>query len=188
LTIEDGTAFARKVARRQLTPPDSELAAALYEATQEVCETAGFPGYEISNHARTEAARSRHNALYWRAQDWIGVGPGAHGRISHASQRIATEAYDDPRAYAEAVSHNGIGWAHHENLDRRAVADEFLIMGLRIREGVEIAALEALRGAPLDQEKFADLRALGLLAAVEERLRLTPQGKLLANRVALELS
>src|SRR5262249_18459962 len=152
-----------KVARHQLTPPDQELSAALYEATQEVCVEAGFWGYEISNHAAHDTLRSRHNLLYWKSQDWIGVGPGAHGRISHAGQRIASEAHDDPRAYAEAVSQNGVGWAHQENLDARAIADEFLIMGLRIVEGVEIAALEALRGAKLDQSKIAELQSLGLL-------------------------
>ena len=188
LTIEDGTAFARKVARKQLTPPDAELAAALYEATQDICDTAGFAAYEISNHAKNEAARSKHNALYWKSQDWIGVGPGAHGRLTHEEKRIATEAHDDPRAYAEAVSQNGVGWSYREDLDARAIADEFLLMGLRIAEGLEIAALEALRSAELDAKKLAELSALNLIEAGNQRLRLTPQGRLLANRVALELS
>ena len=96
LTIEPETAFARRVARGQLTPPDNDAAAALYEATQEVCDAAGFPAYEISNHARGAAARSRHNLIYWRSDDWIGVGPGAHGRITHDGARIALEAQRRP--------------------------------------------------------------------------------------------
>jgi oxygen-independent coproporphyrinogen-3 oxidase len=188
LTIEDGTAFARKVARKQLTPPGETLAADLYEATQEVCEAAGFPAYEISNHARSDGARSRHNALYWRSQDWIGIGPGAHGRLTHAGVRIATEAHDDPNAYAAAVSQDGVGWSHHETLDARAVADEFLLMGLRIKEGLAISALEILRGAKLDEAKLAELRGLELIEADNGFLRLSKSGRLLANRVALELS
>jgi oxygen-independent coproporphyrinogen-3 oxidase len=188
LTIEDGTAFARKVARKQLAPPDEAHAAALYEATQEICDAAGFPAYEISNHARGFAARSRHNALYWNAQDWFGIGPGAHGRITHKGKRIASEAHDDPNAYAAAVSQSGIGWSHDEALDAHAVADEFLLMNMRIAEGLDLHALNALRAAPLNESKLQELSDLDLIGMNDQRLWLTPKGRLLANRIALELS
>src|SRR5262249_43884358 len=110
LTIEPETAFARKAARGALKAPGAEHAAALYETTQELCDGAGFPAYEISNHARTPTARARHNLLYWRSGDWVGVGPGAHGRITHAGARLTTEAQRRPADYIDAVREHGIGW------------------------------------------------------------------------------
>ena len=129
LTIEPETAFARRVDRGQLTPPDAmNSAAELYEATQEVCDAAGFPAYEISNHARIDAARSRHNALYWHSDDWIGVGPGAHGRVTHNGARIALEAQRRPADYIDAVHEHGVGWISEATLTgeesaRRNAAD-----------------------------------------------------------------
>ena len=149
LTIEPGTAFARRVDRHQLVPPNDDLSAELYEATQEVCDAAGFPAYEISNHARSPAARSRHNEVYWKSGDWIGVGPGAHGRVSHNGERLAFEAQRRPADYIDAVRESGFGWIGEARLTPQEAADEVLLMGMRIDGGVDLARVEALRGAPL---------------------------------------
>ena len=187
LTIEPQTAFARRVARGQLLPPDNDAAAALYEVTQEVCEAAGFPAYEISNHARAPEAKSRHNLLYWRSDDWIGVGPGAHGRVTHAGTRIALEAQRLPKDYVDAVRENGVGWIGEARLTGGESADEMLLMGLRIDEGVDLARVESARGSPLNRQALAWLIEQGLVERADERVRLTPRGRPVANRIALEL-
>lgn len=188
LTIEPKTAFARRVARGNLTPPDADAGADLYEATQEICEAAGFTGYEISNHANAPAARARHNMLYWRGQDWIGVGPGAHGRITHAGARIASEAQRRPADYIDAVRGRGLGWASGTTLNGEEIADEMLIMGLRIEEGIELARFASARGRAIGQETLARLEALELLHHDQGRIRLTARGRMLANKVAVELA
>lgn len=188
LTIEQGTAFERKVSRGQITPPDDALAADLYEATQEACAAGGFPAYEISNHALSDAERSKHNLIYWRGGEWIGVGPGAHGRLWENGVRLATEAHRDPNAYIAAVSGHGLGWSAYEALSSEAVADELLLMGLRVAEGVELARVEALHGAPLDPARIADLQHEGLIESDNARLRLTPRGRLLCNAVIAALA
>jgi putative oxygen-independent coproporphyrinogen III oxidase len=187
LTIEPETAFARRVARGQLHPPATEAAASLFETTQDVCEAAGFEAYEISNFARTPAARSRHNLLYWRGDDWLGIGPGAHGRISHGGARIATEAQRRPQDYIDAVREHGLGWLSEAALSGEEIADEMLIMGLRIDEGVDLARIAALRGRPLNPEALAWLQQQGLLASNGARARLTRRGRLLTNAIAAEL-
>jgi oxygen-independent coproporphyrinogen-3 oxidase len=188
LTIEPGTAFARRVERAQLIPPGDDLSAELYEATQAVCDAAGFPAYEISNHARSDAARSRHNALYWKSEDWIGVGPGAHGRVTHEGARIATEAQLRPADYIDAVKERGFGWITEARLTPEESADEVLLMGLRVEEGVELARVEALRGAPLNAQALAWLIEQGLVAQDNGRIRLTRSGRLLSNRIVAELA
>jgi oxygen-independent coproporphyrinogen-3 oxidase len=188
LTIEPHTAFARRVERGQLIPPGNDAAAALYEATQEVCEAAGFPAYEISNHARAPAARARHNLIYWRSDDWIGVGPGAHGRITHGGERIALEAQRRPNDYIDAVRENGVGWISEARLTGEESADEMLLMGLRIDEGADLARIEAVRGRPLNQAALAWLIEQGLAERGGDHVRLTPHGRPVANRIALELA
>jgi putative oxygen-independent coproporphyrinogen III oxidase len=188
LTIEPDTAFARRVARGVLTPPDSDAAAELYEVTQEVCAGAGFPGYEISNHARNAAARAQHNLIYWRSGDWLGVGPGAHGRITHDGGRRATETHRRPSDYIDAVRENGIGWFEETTLNNEEIADETLIMGLRTDEGVEIARVNALRARPINPEALAWLEEQCFIAQSEGRVRLTASGKPLANKIAAEIA
>ncbi|QGZ96983.1 radical SAM family heme chaperone HemW [Terricaulis silvestris] len=188
LTIEPETAFARRVDRGQLTPPDADTGAELYEVTQEVCEAAGFPAYEISNHARDEGARARHNLLYWRSDDWIGVGPGAHGRVTHNGARVAIEAQRRPADYIDAVSEHGVGWISDAALTQQEIADETLLMGIRTDEGVEIARLEELRGMPLKADAVAWLTEQELIEPDDARIRLTKRGRALANKIALELS
>lgn len=188
LTIEEGTAFARKVERGSLTPPDADAAADLYEATQQECEAAGFTGYEISNHARGDAARARHNIIYWRGGDWLGVGPGAHGRITRDGVRLATEAQRRPADYIDAVREHGLGWVLQAPLTNSENADELLIMSLRLDEGLDVARLEALRGAPIKADALAWLVAQGLVTHADGRVRLTARGRPLANKIAAELA
>lgn len=188
LTIEPRTAFARRAARGDLIAPDAEAAAALYEATQEICAAAGFRAYEISNHARTPAARSRHNLIYWRSGDWIGVGPGAHGRITQEGARYAVEAQRRPSDYIDAVREHGLGWISESVLSAEETGDEMLLMGLRIDEGAEIARIESARGRPLNHAALAWLTEQGLVTHDAGRVRLTASGRVLANRIAAELA
>ncbi|GAM97228.1 radical SAM family enzyme [alpha proteobacterium U9-1i] len=188
LTIEPDTAFARKVARGALTPPDADAAAELYKATQEECERAGFTGYEISNHARSPGARARHNLIYWRGGDWLGVGPGAHGRVTYENKRYATEAHRRPADYIDAVRENGFGWLSETPLTNEESADELLIMGLRIDEGVQVARLNALRAKPIDPQALAWLEEQGFVTLNDGRVRLTALGKPLANKIAAEIA
>ncbi|PZO52007.1 MAG: coproporphyrinogen III oxidase [Alphaproteobacteria bacterium] len=188
LTIEAETAFARRVARGQLTPPDQEAAATLYELTQEVCEAAGFSAYEISNHARGPAAQARHNLIYWRSGDWIGVGPGAHGRVTHDRARVALEAQRRPADYIDAVRENGVGWITEARLTDEEAADELLIMGLRTHEGVDADRFAALRGRPFNADAVAWLEQQGFIVHDGARIRLTQAGRLIANTIAAELA
>jgi oxygen-independent coproporphyrinogen-3 oxidase len=188
LTIEPRTAFARRAARGQLRTPDAEAAAALYEATQEVCAAAGLAAYEISNHARGQDSRSRHNLLYWRSEDWIGVGPGAHGRVTHQGARIALEAQRRPADYIDAVAEHGLGSIAETRLSPEEAADEMLLMGLRIDEGVDIVRVSELRGRAVSREALGWLAENGLVAQEGRRVRLTERGRVLANRIAAELA
>jgi oxygen-independent coproporphyrinogen-3 oxidase len=187
LTIEAGTAFARAAERGRLRTPGEALAADLYEATQALCEAAGMCGYEISNHARGDDAQSRHNLIYWRGGAWVGVGPGAHGRVEFDGARHATEAHARPEDYAAAVAEKGVGWAHSGPLSPSETADEALLMGVRLVEGVDRAHIEALRGRPLDPHALTTLAAEALIVVDAARLRLTPAGRLVADRVAAML-
>ncbi|MBI3439502.1 MAG: coproporphyrinogen III oxidase [Proteobacteria bacterium] len=188
LTIEPQTAFARRVARGQVTPPDDEAAAALYEVTQDICDAAGFPAYEISNHARSQAARAQHNLIYWRSGEWTGVGPGAHGRMSHDGKRYALEAQSRPADYIDAVNQSGVGWVSEQQLTNTEHADEMLIMGLRTDEGLDLARINALRDKPIDPAAIAWLAEQGLIIAADNRLMLTRSGRVLANKIAAELA
>jgi putative oxygen-independent coproporphyrinogen III oxidase len=188
LTIEPGTAFERRVSRDQLTPPDSDTAAALYETTQEICDAAGFPAYEISNHARDASARARHNLIYWQSGEWAGVGPGAHGRVNRDGKRFALEAQRRPTDYIDAVKEHGIGCVSESELTAEEQADEMLIMGIRIDQGLEIAPLERLRGRPLNRDALRWLAEQGLITTDEARFCLTPRGRVLANKIAAELA
>jgi putative oxygen-independent coproporphyrinogen III oxidase len=187
LTIEPGAAFFHQVKRGAWTPSGDDAAADLYELTQEMCEAAGYPAYEISNHARGDQHRSAHNTVYWRSGDWAGVGPGAHGRLTAGGARLATEAEDSPGDYIRRVTEEGVGWAVAEALDPLAQARERLAMGLRVAKGVALADFAEL-GHPLDAARVAEMEALGVVVEEEGRLRLTPHGRLTADRVAMELA
>jgi oxygen-independent coproporphyrinogen-3 oxidase len=187
LTIEAGTAFDRAVRRGAFSPVEAGLGADLFEATQEVLSAAGFDAYEVSNHARGEAARSRHNLVYWRGQDYVGVGPGAHGRLSLDGARTATVAEPRIGDYLQRVAETGLGWRDQERLSPQAAAEERLLMGLRTSEGValdELAPAGITRGSP----RLTDLVEAGLLTAGGGRLTATPRGRLVLDRLICELA
>ncbi|HJV43178.1 radical SAM family heme chaperone HemW [Caulobacter sp.] len=181
LTIEAGTAFDRAVGRGTLKVPDEDLAATLFETTQEILEAAGFDAYEVSNHARGEAARSRHNLVYWRGVDYVGVGPGAHGRLALPEGRAATTAHRAIADYVAAVATTGVGF-EREILTRQEAAEERLVLGLRIDDGVAFAEMAPLGLTP-DLPKVRDLVEAGLLAADPNRLRATRGGRLVLDRL-----
>jgi oxygen-independent coproporphyrinogen-3 oxidase len=185
LTIEAGTAFDRAVKRGALVPPDADAGAALFDTTQAVLQAEGFEAYEVSNHARGEAARSRHNLVYWRGLDYVGAGPGAHGRITVAGVRQATQAAARPADYISRVAAAGNGFVERQALNPREAAEERLLSGLRIAEGVPLADVTALE---IPADKIADLVALGLLADDPERLRATAAGRLVLDRLTTELA
>jgi putative oxygen-independent coproporphyrinogen III oxidase len=185
LTIEAGTAFDRAVRRGTFAPPDADTGAELFDTTQEVLEAAGFDAYEVSNHARGEAARSRHNLVYWQGEDYVGAGPGAHGRITLGGVRQASYAAARPADYVTRVAETGLGFASREALSPREAAQERLLSGLRITEGVALTDVAALEMAP---DRIADLVRLGLLADDAERLRATSAGRLVLDRLTSELA
>ena len=185
LGIEAGTAFERAVRRGLFTPMDADAGADLYDTTQAVLQDLGFEAYEVSNHARGAAARSRHNLVYWRGLDYVGAGPGAHGRITVDGARQATVAAARPADYIAGVREQGVGFASRETLSAREAAEERLLSGLRVTEGVPLAELAALVIPP---EKVADLVELGLLAEDPQRLRATPAGRLVLDRLTGELA
>jgi putative oxygen-independent coproporphyrinogen III oxidase len=153
LTVEQNTPFAALYAAGKLVLPDDDRARALYDTTQAVCAGAGLPAYEISNHARP-GAECRHNLIYWRTQEYAGIGPGAHGRLEIATERRATATEKLPRSWLARVESLGHGVVSDEALTREQVADEFLLMGLRLAEGIDPASYARLAGRPL-----ADLAA-----------------------------
>ncbi|HXA40940.1 MAG TPA: radical SAM family heme chaperone HemW [Phenylobacterium sp.] len=185
LTIEAGTAFDRAVRRGTFMPPDADTGAELFDTTQRVLEAAGFEAYEVSNHARGEAARSRHNLIYWQGRDYIGAGPGAHGRITVEGARRATHAAARPADYIARVAETGVGFAAPETLSPREAAQERLLSGLRITEGVPRADVAALA---IPSARIAELVMLGLLADDPGRLRATPAGRLVLDRLTQELA
>lgn len=187
LTIEEGTAFGRRAAAGKLTGlPDEELAADMYLRTQEICEAAGLPAYEVSNHAR-EGAESRHNLIYWRYGDYVGIGPGAHGRLTLGGSRQATVTPKAPALWLQAVEQHGSGELPREALPLEDQAVEFLLFGLRLSEGIDPGRYRALSGTDLPAEKLADLGELGLVETVDGRIRATREGRAVLNGVIREL-
>jgi oxygen-independent coproporphyrinogen-3 oxidase len=177
LTIEEGTAFADRAARGRLPGlPDEDAAVAMYEITQELCDAAGLPAYEVSNHARP-GAESRHNLIYWRSGDWAGIGPGAHGRLTLGGIRFATEAHRDPAAWLAAVETRGSGESARNALSPADRAAEHLMMGLRLAEGIDPARHAALGSAPLDPARLAELEGLGLIRTGGGRVAATARGR-----------
>jgi oxygen-independent coproporphyrinogen-3 oxidase len=187
LTIEAGTAFHRAVGRGVLSPPDEDLAAALYETTQSVLTDAGFDAYEVSNHARGAAARSRHNLAYWRGEDYLGVGPGAHGRLGLEGGRAATYAAPKVADYIAAVNRTGLGLATREALSPREAAIERLLLGLRIDAGVGWSEVAAL-GLSETAERVRDLVDQGLARADASGLAATRSGRAVLDSLVAALA
>lgn len=180
LTIEDGTAFGDRFARDRLPGlPADDLSADMFDLTQERTAAAGLPGYEISNHA-APGAESRHNLIYWRSGDWVGVGPGAHGRLTRDGKRIETLSHKQPGHWLAAVEKTGSGLSLQEEITAEEARVESLLMGLRLREGVPSAWLK-------DHPKLPDLIGNDLLETHAENIRTTARGRPLLNAVLREL-
>lgn len=185
LTIEPGTRFATMVARHEFDPLDEETSAALFELTQDRTAAAGLPPYEISNHARP-GAESRHNIAYWRYQDYAGVGPGAHGRRGG----MRTMRHRKPENFLAAVGRNGHGIVEEEPLTGEQAAHEALVMGLRLAEGIEPAALADRLGVQriVDETAVQRLVGHGLLERDRALLRTTARGRLLLDAILAEIA
>lgn len=192
LTIEEGTAFHHAYHRqKQFTLPSEDEAAEMYELTQALCEAHGLPAYEVSNHA-APGQESRHNLAYWRGYDYLGIGPGAHGRITDAhGERVATLTLKSPERWLESVEKHGHGLESETPLSRQEVTEERVMMGLRIRDGIEVASFHRQTGRSVDEALNARALALmldkGLLTRSETHLAATPKGRLLLTRIAGEL-
>jgi oxygen-independent coproporphyrinogen-3 oxidase len=222
LTIEPDTPYAALYAAGKLIVPDDHDAGALYEITEEMTAKCGLAAYEVSNYARP-ASESRHNLLYWRYGEYAGVGPGAHGRIIVAGDRHATVTERNPEAWATRVEGSGNGIVEMTELARTEQADEMLLMGLRLSEGIDLGRLAELGGVRPSAAAVVELRNLGLLQSAAsgasdaapnwrrnelddilacagpglppdvirsaaQRIRVTPQGRLVLNAVVAKLS
>ena len=188
LTIEPGTPFFGLARAGRLIPPDDDAARALYDVTQEICGGAGLPAYEISNHARP-GAQSRHNLLYWRYGEYAGIGPGAHGRLVLSEGRTGTLTEKAPEDWLARVEREGHGIVETERLAAEDQGDEFLMMGLRLSEGIDPARYARLKGRPLDAARLDALVADGLVERLGNgRIAATPRGAPVLNAVVAELA
>ena len=188
LTIEEGTPFFGLHAAGKLKTPDEATARILYDVTQEVCAKHGLPAYEISNHARP-GAECRHNLVYWRGQEYAGIGPGAHGRLDIGGIRHALATEKRPEAWLMRVEANGHGIVTDDLLNREERADEFLLMGLRLAEGIDPQRYAALSGRELDAARITVLREEGAITVDPSgRLRVTQAGFPLLDAVVADLA
>jgi oxygen-independent coproporphyrinogen-3 oxidase len=187
LTIEPGTAFFDLHRRGKLRIPGAELAADLYELTQEICDAAGLPAYEVSNHA-APGQESRHNLTYWRYGDFLGIGPGAHGRFSTGAMKIATAAIRAPAQWCTQVQAAGHGCAERFELSRHEQAEEMVLMGLRLREGLDLERLKTRTGFDLVPGCSVSLEEDGFLYQEGARIRVTAAGRLVLNAITAELT
>ncbi|MCJ2091267.1 radical SAM family heme chaperone HemW [Methylobacterium sp. J-072] len=188
LTIEPGTPFHGLAAAGKLVTPDDETGRVLYDVTQEVCGQAGLPSYEISNHARP-GAESLHNLLYWRYGEYAGIGPGAHGRLVTPEGRIGTVTERGPEAWLAKVEREGHGIVETETLSPADQADEFLVMGLRLAEGIDPERYAALKGRPLNGNRIGMLVGDGLLHRLPGgRIAATSRGAPVLNALVAELA
>jgi putative oxygen-independent coproporphyrinogen III oxidase len=188
LTLEQGTPFAALHARGKLVVPDGDAASALYEVTQEMTERAGMPAYEISNHA-SPGEESRHNLTYWRYGEYAGIGPGAHGRIVVDEVRRATSTQRNPERWAELVEAGAHGIIEDVALSRAEEADEALLMGVRLTEGIDLSRLAARTGLSPGRRAIDELVQLQLIERLGAgRLRATASGRMVLNEVVLRLA
>ena len=185
LTIEPGTRFATMVGRGELEPLDPDAAAGLYELTHDMTVKAGIPAYEISNYARP-GEESRHNLNYWRYGDYAGIGPGAHGRRCG----MRTARHKKPENFLSAVSRNGHGVVEEAPLSPSEQSDEALVMGLRLREGIDVGQVATRLRSPalVDWDQVERLVGSGHLQRTGERIALTPQGRLVLDHILGEIA
>ncbi len=188
LTIEPETRYADLHAAGNLTIPSDDLSADLYDLTQELTSAAGLPCYEISNHAKP-GHESQHNLLYWRYGEYVGVGPGAHGRLVDGENVIATATEKHPETWRKLVEEQGHGVITREDTPPSSQAREQLLMGLRISEGIDLLRYEKLTGRPMAQEKISAMMELGMVTmSSNSRLAATPAGRRVLNAVIAELA
>jgi putative oxygen-independent coproporphyrinogen III oxidase len=188
LTIEEGTPYHALHAAGKLILPDEATARALWDVTQEITTAAGLPAYEISNHAQP-GKESRHNLVYWRSGEWAGIGPGAHSRIGMNDGRHAFSTERNPEMWAARVEQTGHGIVADEVLDPIEVADEYLLMGLRLSEGIDMERFERLAGYTLDPERIADLEKHGLVSRpAPGRITVTVEGFPVLDAVVADLA
>lgn len=187
LTIEEGTAFGDRFAAGRLSGlPDEALSAEMYEVTQELCEKAGMPAYEVSNHAKP-GAEARHNRIYWTAGDYAGIGPGAHGRLTLSGKRYATETVRQPGTWLGQVS-SGHAAETCAVLNPHEQALEYLMMGLRLSDGISLRRLSRMYGQPVPRGSISELVDSGHLILENDHLRTTRQGRILLNAVLRRLA
>lgn len=194
LTIEEGTAFHKLYTAGKLELPAPELSADLYDLTQEVTAECGLPAYEISNHARA-GAESQHNLLYWRYQQYVGIGAGAHGRFIPVSgednikNRLVTITQKIPERWLEQVENQGHGIVEQEHLTLVEQADEMLLMGMRLFEGLDLARYENLAGHGLNSQTITKLQQQGLIETLgNTQLRATVKGRIVLNHIISALA
>jgi oxygen-independent coproporphyrinogen-3 oxidase len=188
LTIEEGTPFFGLHAAGKLKTPDEALARTLYDVTQEVCSKHGLPAYEISNHARP-GAECQHNLVYWRGEEYAGIGPGAHGRLDSGGLRHATATEKRPEGWLMRVEANGHGMVTDDILNSEERADEYLLMGLRLNEGIDPGRYRALSGRALDPARIATLTEEGAITVdASGRLRVTQSGFPVLDAVVADLA
>ncbi|GJE54114.1 radical SAM family heme chaperone HemW [Methylobacterium thuringiense] len=188
LTIEPGTPFFGLAKAGRLVPPDDDASRALYDVTQEVCDRAGLSAYEISNHARP-GAQSRHNLLYWRYGEYAGIGPGAHGRLVLPKGRTGTVTEKVPEAWLARVERDGHGIVETEALTPDAQGDEYLMMGLRLAEGIDPDRYAILKGRALHPGRIEMLLGDGLITRTGTgRIAATARGAPVLNALVAELA
>ena len=186
LTIEQGTAFGDRYNRGKLRGlPTDDAAADMYELTQDLCDAAGMPAYEVSNHAR-DGAHSRHNLIYWRYGDYIGIGPGAHGRITLGQHRYATETRLAPNAWLQDVA-AGNGEAHRTAVSPRDQGIEYAMMGLRLVDGISHQRYRTITGHDIDQTALDHLSEIQMIRVDGDRIRATRDGRTVLNSVIATL-
>lgn len=188
LTIERDTPFFALWKAGKLTMPEDDAAARLFELTQDVCDRHGLPAYETSNHARP-GAESRHNLIYWRMHDYAGIGPGAHGRLTLGDGRYATANERHPETWLQQVEEAGTARVEDLVLTEEEQGDEYLLMGLRLAEGVDLRRYAAFGGRDLDRSRIDDLIAHGMIEKVDaDRVRTTRAGAVVLDAVVADLA
>ncbi len=188
LTIEPETMFERLFKAGKITMPDEDSARELWDITQEMTEQAGLPSYEVSNHARP-GEESRHNLIYWRYGEYAGVGPGAHGRLITPRGRLAQSTEKHPEMWATIVQADGHGIIEEDVLSAEEQGDEYLLMGMRLREGIDIERFAQLRGQPLDAGRIASLVEDGMIEQTPDgRIRVTREGMAVLDSVVADLA
>ena len=186
LTIEPGTAFADRYDAGKLRGlPDDDLAADMYALTQDLTAAHGMPAYETSNHAKP-GAESRHNLIYWRYGDYLGIGPGAHSRLTEDESRYAVEMVKSPQIWLQSAD-TGLTETTRSGLSSVDQAEEMLMMGLRLRSGISLTRYESLASRPLAQDQVSELRDLGMIETEGDALRVTERGRPLLNAILSKL-